>query len=291
MKTLVSLVLFIFIVGLMNAQTLLHKYEFNGDLTDELNGPDLIPIHTDTSGYLDGAWWWTANTHPGGGLLLRANLIDPAEYSLRLVFKFDNFYPSWTKIISFQGYDSINHSFSSDHGLYFYQNRLQFYPYITNPDTAFYPNVWYDLVFTRNVGGLIRFYVTTLGQPQQLILEFQDPGSQAIPSLYDDLSCWGLFYDDDATSSEWTYGGSVSLVEVWGQAYAFDTVQNLQISLMGNQFHLSWDPFPGALSYQVYRSIDPAGETWLPMENVNGTSTSFIRDAPVEFYRVSAVLE
>ena len=70
-----------------------------------------------------------------------------------------------------------------------------------------------------------------------------------------------------------------------------DTVQNLQISLMDNQFHLSWDPFPGALSYQVYRSIDPAGETWLPMENVNGTSTSFIRDAPVEFYRVSAVLE
>jgi len=291
MKSFVSIVLFVVLTGLLGGQTLLHKYEFNGVLTDELGGPELIPVHTLTSGFEGGAWWWTANTHPGGGLLLRANLIDPEEYSLRLVFKFNTFYSSWTKIISFQGYNSGNHYFSSDHGLYFYGNQLEFYPYITNPTAVFSPNVWYDLVFTRNASGLIRFYVTPLGQPQQLILEFTDPGTQAVPSLSGDFSCWGLFYDDTSTTYEWTYGGSVALIEVWGQAYAFDAVQNPQISVNGNQMNLSWDPFPGALSYQIYRSDDPVNGPWLPMENVTGTSTSFIRDTPIQFYRVHAVLE
>jgi hypothetical protein len=291
MKSLISIVLFIAALGFMNAQTLLHKYEFNGDLTDELSGPDLIPIHTATSGFADGAWSWTGTSHPGGGLLLRASLIDAEEYSLRIVFKYNNFYSSWTKILSFQGYMSGNHYFSSDHGLYFYQTRLQFYPHITNPDIVFSPNVWYDLVFTRNAAGLIRFYVTPLGQPQQLVLEFNDPDVQAVPSFHEGYNCWGLFYDDTATSSEWTSGGSVALVEVWGHAYAFDKVQNVSISNVGDQINLGWDPFPGALSYTVYDSDNPDAGPWNPIGNVPGTSANFTSAAARRFYHVRAELE
>lgn len=291
MKTIVAIMLLIFASGILNAQTLLHRFDFDGDLTDDLGGPDLIPIHTITSGFADGAWSWTATSHPGGGLLLRTPLTNTEDYSLRLIFKFDNFYSSWTKIISFQGYNGTNHSFSSDHGLYFYQNRLQFYPYLTNPDIPFYPNVWYDLIFTRNTDGLIRFFATILGQPQQLILEFDDPGDQAVPSFDDGFSCWGLFYDDTSTSLEWTSGGSVSLIEVWGQAYFFDKVQNPQITNLGNQFHLSWDPFPGALSYTVYAADEPDSDTWSLIGSVAGTDTTFISDDSRKFYRIHAVLD
>ncbi len=291
MKTIAWIVLLLFIVGLLNAQTLLHRYEFNGDLTDALNGQDLIPIHTNTSGYSDGAWNWTATSHPGGGLLLKASLIDPNEYSLRIVFKYSDFNYSWTKILSFQGYNSANHYFSSDQGLYFYYNQLEFYPYITNQSIIFYPDVWYDLVFTRNSDGLIRFYVTPLGQQQQLVLEFDDPNYQAVPSLYDGFGCWGLFYDDTHTTSEWTTGGSVALVEVWGHAYSFDRVENLIISEIDNQVHLSWDPFPGAVSYKVYESDSPQDGLWNLIANIAGTGTSFPATASRKFYRVSAQME
>ncbi len=291
MKKIVLIAMMIAGFWLLNAQTLLHRFEFDGDLTDEIGGSDLIPVHAATSSFADGAWNWTATSHPGGGLLLRANLINPEEYSLRVVFKFNNFYYTWTKILSFQGYIEGTHYFSSDHGLYFYYNQLEFYPYITNPNIVFNPNVWYDMVFTRNANGLIRFYVTPLGQPQQLVLEFEDPDYQAVPSINNDFNCWGLFYDDTHTTSEWTSGGSVSLVEVWGQAYAFDAVQNPQITHVGNQISLNWDPFPGALSYNLYSSDDPENGTWELLGNALGTSTSFTTDAQKRFYRVHAVLE
>lgn len=289
MRTYILLSLLLF-GALLRATPMVHRFDFNGTLSDDFAGPDLIPVHTTTSSFNAGNWNWTATSSPGGGLLLRTTMPNANEYSLRMVFKYNNFYSSWTKILSFLGYSNSNDFFSSDSGLYFYQNRLEFYPFISNPNIPFYPDTWYDLIFTRNAAGLIRIYMTQFGQTQQLVLQFTDPGTDAIPSVDNGLNCWGMFYDDTHTTSEWTNGGSVALIEVWSQAEVFDTVQNPVISHTGNQVSLSWDLYPGAISYNVYAVEDPYYGTWELLGNVMGTELDFTTTFERRFFQIKAVL-
>jgi len=289
MKIAITIAILIGIYTLA-ATPMVHRFDFNGTLEDDFAGPDLIPVHTATSGFGAGNWNWTAASTPGAGLLMRTSMPNANEYSLRMVFKYNNFYSSWTKILSFIGYNSTDNYFTSDSGLYFYQNRLEFYPYISNPSIPFYPNIWYDLIFTRNSVGLIRIYMTEYGQDQQLVLQFTDPSTDTIPSSFNGYNCWGLFYDDTHTSSEWTNGGSVTLIEVWSQAQIFDTVQNPVISHTGNQINLSWDPYPGAESYNVYATEDPWSDTWELLGNALGTELDFTTTFDRRFFQVKAVV-
>lgn len=290
MKMITALAALLFYFTCINA-TLIHRYDFNDTLADDFSGPELIPVHTYSSGFDAGTWNWTAISSPGGGLLMRTNLPDPSSYSLRIVFKYSSINTVWTKIISFRGYNSGNNYFSSDNGLYFNHGNLYLYPYQNNTNLFFQPLTWYDLLFTRDATGLVSVYMNPLGEPSQLILQYTDLYGDYIPSFNEGNYCWGLFYDDTVTTAEWTDGGSVALIELHSDLISVIAVQNPLLTRNGNELNLSWDAYIGAASYNVYTTEDPANGPWELLGNTLGTNISFTAGYPRHFFQIRAVLE
>lgn len=290
MKIITALVSLIFCFTLLTA-TLIHRYDFNGNLSDAFSGSDLIPVNTHSSNFVDGTWNWTAISSPGGGLLMRTNLPDPTTYSLRIVFKFQVINAVWTKILSFRGYNSGNNYFSSDGGMYFNNGNLYLYPYLNNNTVVFQPETWYDLILTRSNSGLLMVYMNALGQARQLILQHQDTNNDFVADAFNGYNCWGLFFDDTHTTSEWTSGGSVTLIEVFSDPLAVTSVQNPILTNLGNELNLSWDAYIGAASYNVYTAEDPANGPWELLGNTLGTNISFTAGYPRHFFQIRAVLE
>jgi hypothetical protein len=290
MKIIYALAAFIFCSSVLSA-TLIHRYDFNGNLSDVFSGPDLIPVHTYNSDFVDGTWNWTATSSPGGGLLMRTSLPDPNSYSLRIVFKYQSINTVWTKILSFRGYNSGNNYFSSDSGLYFNHGNLYLYPYLNNNTIFFQPETWYDLILTRSNSGQMLVYMNALGQARQLILQYQDIYDDFVPDNYNGYNCWGLFYDDTVTTAEWTSGGSVALIEVFNAPFAVTAVQNPLLTRLGNDLNLSWDAYIGATSFNVYSAEDPANGPWELLGNTLGTNITFTAGFPRHFFQIRAVLE
>ena len=72
-------------------------------------------------------------------------------------------------------------------------------------------------------------------------------------------------------------------------------IENLNIQIVGNELHLSWDEVAGANSYKIYTSDDPydSSENWtLEAEGISETSwTSDISGITKKFYYVVASTE
>ena len=273
------------------AAGLIHRYEFNGDFSDDFYGPALIPVHAETSFFDSGVWTWTSYTHPGGGLLVNTSLPNPATYSLRIVFKYNTINTVWTKIISFSGYNSDTHYFSSDYGLYFNHGNLYLYPFLNNSNVFFQPDTWYELVLARDAEGVVFVFLNPFGQQRQLILQYPDISNSYIPSEYQGSYHWGLFYDDTTTTGEWTSGGSVTLIEIHSDPLWLTSVQNLDIVLAGSNLSLSWDSYDGAESYNVYSSQDPINGGWDLHANTVDTNLSINPGDTRRFFRVKAMWE
>ena len=281
---IILLVCFSYVSG-----TLVHRYNFNANLSDDFAGADLVPVHTYNAWFDSGTWNWMADTAPGAGLLLKASLANPQAYSLRIVFKYQAINPVWTKIISFQGYNSETNYFSSDFGVYFNHGNPYLYPYMNNINFLFLPNTWYDLVLTRSADGLVNLYLNPLGQARQFILQYYDIYGTYTPAASGGYSCWGLFYDDTTTTSEWTTGGSVALIEVYDAPLVFNQVQNISLVNADGDLTLSWDEYFGASSYNIYASEDMMDGSWELLNSTSNTSMPVPSDLPKRFYYVKAV--
>ncbi len=200
--------------------TLLHQFDFNGDLTDSLGTDSILTVHpnTATSGFGDGEWWWTAVGSPGGGLILdTADLVDPNSYSLGFRIEFNEVGPSWRKIVSFKGS-------GDDNGLYFYGSNLQFYPFGSNTAITYSPNTFYDFIFTRGTDNVIRVYIVESDGTVTKVYEVNDPSDATVPIQVDGNYRFMLFMDDTATSGEWTSGGTVRSIRLWNGVIDEDSV-------------------------------------------------------------------
>ncbi len=288
MKTVLYIAVFC-LCSLLWGGTLIHEYDFNNNMMDEYGATNLQPIHVWESSYSDGAWNWTASSTPGAGLLLGANLSSNANYSLRLVFKFNNFNPSWTKIVSFNGLGSTTTGYySSDNGVYFSGSNIGFYNIAFSNTGGFSAGVWYDLLITRDEAGVCKVYIAPYGQELQQYISFADFSNLSKPDRIGEISYFGLFYDDTHTTAEWTSGGSVSLIQVWDSAINPQQVQNLQINESNGSILLSWNPAFGALSYNIYAADQPEG-VWQYLGNTEATQYELSGFEPRKFYHIRAV--
>lgn len=83
-------VFFLFLLSFFHlvlfSQNLVHNFEFNNNFNhSEGTGVSLITSNVTSSNFLTGpnAWSWTQPNSPGGGLILRTNLLpDPNSYSV-----------------------------------------------------------------------------------------------------------------------------------------------------------------------------------------------------------------
>ena len=213
------------------AATVIQQYDFAGDLTDSLGGPPLEEFNTQTSEFSESGWSWTtkagADGAPGAGLILKAALSDPENYSIGFRFSFADLgivSGDYTKIVSFSGGGGQS---ADDNGLYFFTHNqntiLEFYPYsndLADSATEFAANTFYDFFVTRAAAdnGTVKVYTVSEGV-QTLVFEVSDPNGASIPrDLGDGLYEFRLFMDDTYNGDEYARGGSVSVVKVWGDS-------------------------------------------------------------------------
>jgi hypothetical protein len=194
---------------------LVHQFDFEGNLEDTMPTGVSLSVNSATAshGFDDGAWWWTSNMHPGGGLELSTSLIpNPEEFAVGLRVKYTDVGPSWRKILSFQGE-------ANDGGLYFFDGFLQLYPFSVNRDLAYEPDVYYEFILSREESGSVDVYVVEQDQSITKVYSERDDRGETIPQAHgDDMRRFLFFVDDNATTNEWTRGGYVQSIRVWDGA-------------------------------------------------------------------------
>ncbi len=198
---------------------LINQYDFNGTFNDTLvTGDPLAEFNTAANGFAAGEWWWTADSNPGGGLILTTPILNPANYSVGIRFKFNEVSPGYRKIISFLGS-------GSDRGLYFYNGVLNQYS-IDSGTTVFNPDTYYDLIITRDAAtNNAKYYIVDNGMVL-LEIDIADPGLETVPNLVGGRAQFLLFHDDITTSGEWTTGGTVQRIRVWDTPLTSNEILN-----------------------------------------------------------------
>ncbi|PKO82221.1 MAG: hypothetical protein CVU19_02635 [Betaproteobacteria bacterium HGW-Betaproteobacteria-13] len=137
--------------GTASAAVLIHHYELNGDLTDVYGGPSLVSLGgslTSTPGRYD----FGVNQ----GLRLTSGLNDIGIWSLDFKASYASLSGTWKKLVDFR-------NLTTDDGLYFANDKLQFYPDATGT-TAVTTNTDYTIALTRDGSGTLSGYVNGLLQ-------------------------------------------------------------------------------------------------------------------------------
>jgi hypothetical protein len=199
--------------------SLIHQFDFNGTLNDTIASGVSLTEHPNTasSGFGDGEWWWTADSSPGGGLILQTDqLTDPQAYSLGFSVKFNETGPGYKKIVSFKGS-------TDDNGLYFYGSHLNFFPFGSNTDITYSADEYYDFVFTRSDADVIIVYVIEGDGTITKVYEESDATDSSVPVLVGDDYQFMFFMDDGG--SEWTTGGTVKNLRVWNQVLSATDIE------------------------------------------------------------------
>jgi hypothetical protein len=217
---IMSLFLILPLVKSQSTDGPVHEFGFKGGFSD-LKGTGIeLTIHTNTAteGFGTGEWWWTANTEPGGGLILETDfLTDPNSYSLGIRFKFDDIGSGYKKIMSFKGKDD-------DNGLYFLDNNLVFYPFDENYEIEYDDSVYYDFIFSRSNDDTIRVYVVQEDGTITKIYEEFDELDASVPVLIGDSVQFMFFMDDESTGGEYTSGGAVKGIRVWDRPLQIEEI-------------------------------------------------------------------
>ncbi len=166
MRTFFNLMLIgcLLIISQATAQNLIVEYEFDGTLTDRLNGSALSAFGPSNdgnnrnnvqSGFLDDDegtyWYWLSSLANGGGFRIDVNQNISENYSVGVRFSFKETNPGYRKIIDYQ-------NTTSDNGFYFYDRKLTFYPVAGNGSTTIENNQLVDLVATRSADGTFKAY-------------------------------------------------------------------------------------------------------------------------------------
>jgi gliding motility-associated-like protein len=200
-----------FSIGLQ-AQNLVHNFEFNGNLNDtKATGISLFSFNNANSTFNTNpnGWNWTENTSGGGGgLVLNTNLLtNPQVYSFGFRISFHETGPGYKKIISFKGP-------ADDNGLYFYNSKLKFFPFRENPK-IYANNTFYDFILTRDASKNIKVYIVEANGSVTEVYNEPDPTDAAVPRQSNGSYEFRLFMDDTQTNGEHTTGGSVRGIRLW----------------------------------------------------------------------------
>ena len=180
---------------------LIHSYQFNNSLADELGGPSLVANGPGGAGTLGASSYVFG---PNQGLSLSSGLPDTANYSLLVDFGFSEV-NSYRKIIDFKAR-------GTDFGLYNLNGALTFYSGLgSGPAGTFQADTPYRLVITRD-GGSNAFNAYVDGVFQ---FTFADSGSNAVFTGTDGIIYFAV--DDGATGSE-ASGGVFDQIAVFDSA-------------------------------------------------------------------------
>lgn len=173
--------------------TLTHQYQFNGNLSDDFAGPSLVS----NGGTVNATnYSFAANQ----GLSLSNALVDPADYSIEIVFNFSEL-SSYRKIIDFKDR-------TVDAGMYNQDTRTRFYTQTTGELGEFTANVDARLVLTRDdATDLVSIYVDG-----SLKDSFTDSGSDAVFSAANNI-IW--FFQNDTVQSGEASPGVVDLIRIY----------------------------------------------------------------------------
>ncbi|RLD19582.1 MAG: hypothetical protein DRI71_11600, partial [Bacteroidetes bacterium] len=104
-----KILFFLWLSGnLLFAQTgnLIHSFDFNNTLLDTKGSGVSLAIHpnSDNTAFGNREWSWTADSRPGGGLILRTStLTTPQNYSVGFRIKYTDVTGRYKKLLSFKG--------------------------------------------------------------------------------------------------------------------------------------------------------------------------------------------
>ncbi|MBX3421688.1 MAG: hypothetical protein KF752_09040 [Pirellulaceae bacterium] len=179
---------------------LIHQYQLNNSLADDLGGPNLVS-HGGTlspSGYSFGL---------NQGLSLSNGLADPGNYSIEIIFRIEQV-DGWKKIIDFK-------NLTSDSGLYNRSSELRLYSSgLAGPAGGFSPNTDLRLILTRDgTSNLVSGYIDGVSQGSVI-----DSTNIAVASATDNIL---HFFRDDFLSSE-ASAGHVRLIRIYDAPMSAD---------------------------------------------------------------------
>ncbi len=197
--TLCALALCAALPASAGAATLVGDYTFEDTLNPAAGSgaplTHLNPANTFATETVDGASRRVLKFPYGGGVRFTTSAPIP-NYSIVLKMRFDQL-SSWRRIIDFSNR-------ASDTGLYFYNGRLQFYPYLTGP-TAIGANQWVEVALTRDSLGNVRWYVND--NPEGAYNDAGNSQARITNSI-------NFFLDDLAVSGEMS-SGAVQRIRIY----------------------------------------------------------------------------
>ena len=180
----------------IQAVTLLHQYLFNGDLSDNLGGPDLI---SDGETISNGSYLFGVNE----GLSLDTLPDLAGNYSIGIQFSFQNV-DDWRKVIDFK-------NLSPDTGEYILDGRMTHFDPEVGGFTNIAPNEILSVIYTRS--GLDNVYTAYLNGNPTAQFSFNDTNLVTF-ALVNEFARFVFFNDDSDTSSE-ASAGEVFEIRVW----------------------------------------------------------------------------
>jgi uncharacterized repeat protein (TIGR02059 family) len=178
-----------------------------GDILTTFGSPTTDTFGTDESGNF---WQWAQTAPRGAGITLDSDLPNNSVYSLALRFKFSEV-SSYRKIVDYS-------NGSSDTGFYILNGKVNYYPLGTATTPTFSANQLVDLIATRDASNYFRVYVNDGQGGYQRVLEVLDLAGSSKPPLVAGKYRFGFFYDDTATSSEFSSSGKVYSIKAYDTA-------------------------------------------------------------------------
>jgi len=220
-----------------------HVYQLNGNLEDDLAGPDLVA----SGGTLSGTSYSFA---AGQGLALSGALNDPGIYSIELAFSYSDL-DYWRKIIDFKDLTSNNGVYTDPF------NSLYFYPLAVGPARAMRRETSVNLVITRDAAKEVVVYADGVQQ-----LSFTDSLDEAVFSEPDAII---HFFKDDATTSQ-TAAGVVHRIRIWdGVLTSAEVAAHVGISprddAVSNGEIIDFDPVGGSSPFTFSITNNNSGAT------------------------------
>jgi hypothetical protein len=249
-------------------------YTFDTDLLDAKSASTLIeavpcpgpggPCNS-SSGFgsdADGRYWtWSSTDISGGGFTIETDTEIGATHTIALKFSFDTL-GSWRKIIDYKNRQS-------DNGFYYYDDKLEFYPYTSQRSLTSYPaNTVLDLLVVRKPipsTSNSDFIVYAIGQDNSLneIFRAVDTANNSLPHTFGTSpvrTLLGFFFDDSPTLSEATPTGKVYDLRIWANQALEPTVlaaaaqrpaspTGVSVTSPSASAVVSWTTVPNATSY------------------------------------------
>jgi len=190
-------------------------YRFQRSLASSVGtAPDLVEVGHGSSGFSDeGVPGRTVLGFAGGrGLSLHptAGVIDSEEYTIELLFRFDDL-GGYRKIIDFK-------KGSDDGGLYSLEGCLNLYPRPTASTATIESDSYVQVVLTRDASATVVGYVNGVRQ-----FSLRDTSEFAVIDANDTLR---FFRDDSVTETEYS-GGAVYRIRLYDRPLTADEVAGL----------------------------------------------------------------